>query len=652
MKWLIALFLALLLAWPSLAQTPPQQKIDDLVRLLQDPEIRTWLENGAPRPAGATAAAATVNGPSSDLAAWESSTRARLDQTLAAFPRIPSEISAAAVRIREDAVSSGYAPVFIILAGLLALGLAAEWIYRRTQRFSNLVIRELAPVAVFAITMAIVFFAFNWPPLVRVVLLAYISAFVLYRVGSVLIALALVEQPASRVRAHIILGIAAFAMATVLAGGYTGVDPAVSDAVSLGFSVLVLVLASEAVWSSRHIPVSRKILLTAFLVIVWMFWCLDLKGLFWLSLYALLLPEALRAVGRAAASLSPADPHSLRGVLIVRGARALAVAAALGWLALVWQFNPDSLGHMNPTVAAIFYGLLKSVVVLLIADLAWQIAKTWIDRSMAAAEQSGGMSPAEAARRARFRTLLPIFRHALAAMVIVMTGLIVLSELGVEIGPLLAGAGVFGVALGFGSQTLVKDVISGIFYMLDDAFRVGEYIQASSYKGTVEGFSLRSVRLRHHRGPVYTVPFGELGAVQNMSRDWAVVKFIISVAYDTDVAQVKKLTKAVGKELQKDPEFEPLIIETLKMKGVEKFGDYGIDLSFGMMLKPSQFQSMIRRRAYAMIREAFQQNGISFAHPMVQVGGEEKDGAAAAMALRSQQIQTAAAEGVNASPQS
>src|ERR671923_2983717 len=115
-----------------------------------------------------------------------------------------------------------------------------------------------------------------------------------------------------------------------------------------------------------------------------------------------------------------------------------------------------------------------------------------------------------------------------------------LSALGVEIGPLIAGAGVVGVAVGFGAQTLVKDIISGMFYLLDDAFRVGEYIQSGNYKGTVESFSLRSIKLRHHRGPLYTVPFGALGAVQNMSRDWVIDKFSIGVTYDADIDKVKK----------------------------------------------------------------------------------------------------------------
>jgi len=306
--------------------------------------------------------------------------------------------------------------------------------------------------------------------------------------------------------------------------------------------------------------------------------------------------------------------------------RALVIGAAAGWRAVVWQLNWDSLGHRNPVVTAIFYGLVKSAIVLLVADLIWHLAKDWMDRTIGRSQQDAVLSAEEAARHGRLRTLLPIFRNVLGVSVLVMA---VLAELGVEIGPLIAGAGIFGIALGFGSQRLVKYIISCLFYMLDDTFRVRGYIQSKDYKGTVEGFSLRSVRLRHHRGPVFTIPFGELGAVQNMSRDWSVIKFIVSVGYETDVGKVKAITKTIWKELANDPEFHPLIIETLKMKGLEKFGEYGIDLSFGMMLRPSPILSMIRRRANLMLREAFKENGISFATPSVQVEGDDRSNAAA-----------------------
>jgi small-conductance mechanosensitive channel len=196
----------------------------------------------------------------------------------------------------------------------------------------------------------------------------------------------------------------------------------------------------------------------------------------------------------------------------------------------------------------------------------------------------------------------------------------ILAAMGVEIGPLIASAGVVGLAVGFGAQTLVKDVIAGIFYLLDDAFRVGEYIQSGNYKGTVESFSLRSVKLRHHRGPLYTVPFGALGAIQNMSRDWVIDKISVGVTYDTDLDQVRKLIKAIGKELAQDPDCAPNIIEPLKMQGVEQFGDFAIEIRMKMMTKPGE-QFVIRRKAYALIKKAFDANGIRFAFPTVQVAG-------------------------------
>jgi len=203
-----------------------------------------------------------------------------------------------------------------------------------------------------------------------------------------------------------------------------------------------------------------------------------------------------------------------------------------------------------------------------------------------------------------------------------------LAELGVEIGPLIAGASVVGVAIGFGAQTFVRDVIAGMFYLLDDAFRVGEYIQSGNYKGTVEGFSIRSVRLRHHRGPVYTVPFSLLGAIQNQSRDWVIDKIAVGVTYDSDLEKARKLIKQIGLDLQKDAEFAPLILEPLKMQGVEQLGDFAVQIRAKMMTLPGE-QFVIRRKAYAMIKKAFDENGIKFAFPTVQVAGETEASTAA-----------------------
>ncbi|TBZ77042.1 mechanosensitive ion channel family protein [Rhizobium leguminosarum bv. viciae] len=638
MKWIGGLLLFVLMSVVATAQEAPRpQKVDDLVRLLQEPEVRAWLEK-APGPTLVAAQQADAG-----LATWEAATRSRIDGVVQAIPRIPAEVAAAAARTREDALSHGRLPVFVAFLGLTAVGLFAERLFTRSRRRTEGLQERLLAIGIFAVAMAAVYFAFDWPALPRIVLLVSLLALSAYRAISALLDTAVLTISARR-RTKIFAGAAIVGIAAASLGRPLSVDPSVTAAISFCFSIVLLILAVEGVVSSSERPLRMRIALCLAFVIIWALWCVGLRGLFWLGVYAMTLPSMLRFAGQTAADMIPSEPNSTKRVLLVRGSRAVVVAVAVAWVAIVWRVDPNSLVHSDPAVASVAYGLLKSVVVLLLADLAWHLAKSWIDRRLSVQAEAGN-APSQAARRGRLRTLLPIFRNVLAVMVAVIAGLIVLAELGVEIGPLIAGAGIFGVALGFGSQTLVKDVISGVFYMLDDAFRVGEYIQAKSYKGTVEGFSLRSVRLRHHRGPVFTVPFGELGAVENMSRDWVIDKFRVNVSYDTDIEKARKLAKKIGAELQADPELGPLFIQPLKMKGVEEFGDYGIVLSFAMTTVPGM-QTYIRRKAYAKIREAFQANGIEFATPSVQVGSDDRDGAAAAAAaIRTQQTKVVAAEG-------
>jgi moderate conductance mechanosensitive channel len=187
---------------------------------------------------------------------------------------------------------------------------------------------------------------------------------------------------------------------------------------------------------------------------------------------------------------------------------------------------------------------------------------------------------------------------------------------------------VVGVAIGFGAQTVVKDIISGMFYLLDDAFRIGEYIESSKYKGTVESFGLRSVKLRHHRGAIYIVPFSELGAVQNMSRDWVIDKITLTITYDSDVETARKIVKKIGLELAHDPEFKAGIIEPLKMQGIDSFGDSGMVLRMKLKTKPGE-QFGVKRRALMLIKKAFDENGIKLAVPTVQVAGGSSQEASA-----------------------
>ncbi|MCC6212638.1 MAG: mechanosensitive ion channel family protein, partial [Burkholderiales bacterium] len=278
--------------------------------------------------------------------------------------------------------------------------------------------------------------------------------------------------------------------------------------------------------------------------------------------------------------------------------------------------------------------LLSIALILLLAYLLWSLVRTASERLLA---REGGLpagvsgDEGVAAKASRLGTLLPIFRATALGGILVVTVLGVLSALGINILPLLAGASVFGLAVAFGAQTLVRDIVSGAFFLADDAFRVGEYIEVGESKGTVEKISIRSLQLRHHRGAINILPYGEIRRLRNQSRDWVIDKMTIGITYDSDLEKARKLIKKIGQELAADPELAPKTIEALKMQGVEQFGDFAIQIRMKMKTLPGE-QFIIRRKAFAMIKKAFDANGIKFAFPTVQVAGAGEAPAAVAAA--------------------
>jgi len=212
-----------------------------------------------------------------------------------------------------------------------------------------------------------------------------------------------------------------------------------------------------------------------------------------------------------------------------------------------------------------------------------------------------------------------LFRKFLFAVIIVMATLIMLSSIGVNIGPLIAGAGVIGLAIGFGAQTLVKDIIAGVFFLMDDAFRVGDYIETAGTKGMVEHISLRSLRLRHPRGMVNTIPSGDIGIVTNMSRDYIITKLDFRVRYDTDVDQIRKIIKnKVYEPIMQNEELGPKLLDKIKSQGVRSMDDSAMIMRIKYKTAPGQ-QFIIRKEVYRLMQEAFQKAGIEFAHRNVTV---------------------------------
>jgi moderate conductance mechanosensitive channel len=321
---------------------------------------------------------------------------------------------------------------------------------------------------------------------------------------------------------------------------------------------------------------------------------------------------------------SEIEETSFAPVILRNGRIALAVVASI-LIARIWGISFSSIGPEGAG-ARIAAAAFQIVVTLLLASSAWGIVKIAINRHT---PHEGldtlalGADSTAASGLSRVETLLPLVRKFLFVTIAAMVTMSVVSSLGVDIGPLLAGAGVVGIAIGFGSQTLVRDILSGIFFLLDDAFRIGEYIDVGEGKGTVEHISIRALILRHQRGPVYTVPFGAVRRVVNYSREWAITKLEIRVPFDTDIDKVRRLVKKVGEELSQEAEFGPYMLQPLKSQGINRIDDSALVLRVKFMTKPND-QFLVRREVYRRLQEAFHHNGIEFASHRVAVEAAER----------------------------
>lgn len=278
---------------------------------------------------------------------------------------------------------------------------------------------------------------------------------------------------------------------------------------------------------------------------------------------------------------------------------------AIAALFQIWGVSPFS---MSETIGV---RIFTDILIVLLAYLAYQATKIAIDQYLhkeMAHEDPHNLHGASS----RLGTLLHLFRGFALISIIVMAVMVGLSDLGINIAPLFAGAGVIGLAVGFGSQTLIKDIFSGAFFLIDDAFRRGEYIDIGSAKGTVEKISIRSVQLRHQNGPLYTVPFGNIHQISNFSRDWVIMKLPIRLAYGTDPEQVRKIVKKIGEEFANDPELGPKFLDSLKSQGVYEMDDSGITFRVKFMTRPGD-QFVLRRMVYQRIQEEFEKADIKFA---------------------------------------
>jgi small-conductance mechanosensitive channel len=305
-----------------------------------------------------------------------------------------------------------------------------------------------------------------------------------------------------------------------------------------------------------------------------------------------------------------ADAGGALPAIVLSLARFVVALVGLGAAAIALDTPLSSLADSASPWIRIGLRLLGVAVLALLAHGVWIAIRSVVDQRLARIGPADPHQPPDAS--SRLLTLLPLLRVTTAVLLLVLLVLSSLWALGIEITPLLAGAGVLGIALGFGAQALVRDIIAGVFYLADDAFRVGEYIEGGgNTKGNVERITLRSVALRHHNGPLHFVPYGSLGSVRNTSRDWVIDKFNLPLSVEVESEKIRKMIKKVGEDMKDDPVIGPMMLEPLKGKLYRI--DPGVKIFRCKFRSPPGKQFDIRANALKRIEAALKQMGLQFA---------------------------------------
>jgi moderate conductance mechanosensitive channel len=236
-------------------------------------------------------------------------------------------------------------------------------------------------------------------------------------------------------------------------------------------------------------------------------------------------------------------------------------------------------------------------------------------------EERGGEDRLE--KEKRINTLINIFKQAGKILIFIIFGTMLLQKFGVDIGPILASAGILGLAIGFGSQELVRDVISGFFILLENQVRAGDVAIINGTGGLVEKIELRTITLRDFAGTVHIIQNGKINTMSNMTKEWAAAVFDIGVAYKENVDAVIEVIKQVGEELRNDEEFKEHIINELEVFGLDQFGDSAVVIKARLKTKPGQ-QWMIGRQFKGRLKKAFDAKNIEIPFPHTTVyWGEE-----------------------------
>jgi small-conductance mechanosensitive channel len=376
----------------------------------------------------------------------------------------------------------------------------------------------------------------------------------------------------------------------------------------------------------------------AWLIAHWGVWALEIHQGFWrltrvtmstlliLSL-AKLADLALRRVITRAFKITPElssrypglEARANRYLPILKGSVSLFIGGiALLFLLESWGIEAFSWFGHGKLGNRLISSIVSITLTITLALVIWEGINAAIQRHLERLSRD-----AKAAQGARVRTLLPMLRTALLAVILIFVVLSILTEIGVNVAPLIAGAGVVGIAVGFGSQRLVQDVITGIFLLFEDAVAVGDVVQLGGLNGVVEHLSIRSIKLRAVDGSLHIIPFSAVTSVTNQTRDFAFAVIDVNVDYREDTDHVAETLREIAAEMRQDPRWRPVIRDDLDVMGVDRLGDSGVIMRVRLKTEPSQ-RWAVAREMNRRIKRRFDELGIEIPYPHQKLVLEEK----------------------------
>lgn len=279
---------------------------------------------------------------------------------------------------------------------------------------------------------------------------------------------------------------------------------------------------------------------------------------------------------------------------------------------------------LDPELRAALTPVLRIILILVLAWILQAIASRLIRlfREYMARRTSGD-------EVARIETLARVFRNAAGVVIFIVAGTLVLDELGISVAPILATAGVAGVAIGFGAQSLIKDYFTGFFLLLDDQVRQGDVVEVGGKGGVVEEVTLRYVRLRDMEGHVHYVPNGEIKLVTNRTREYATPVVDVSISYREDPEQVLQTMREVAATMRAEPDWKSRIVDDLEIIGVDRWADSAVVLRVRFRVVPPIQQWNVKREYLKRLKKAFDQRDIEIPYPHLTIyPGKLKDGSA------------------------